>query len=174
MKKFFALILVFALALSFCGCGSSSDKGALSNFSATDLDGNAVNESIFSDYELTMVNVWATYCGPCINEMPDLGELAEEYEDKGVQIIGLVLDISNANDKSQISLANEIVNQTGAYYTHIVPSSDLEDFIGEITAVPTTYFVDNDGNLVGNPYVGSKSKSQWKSIIAETLEEVQK
>ena len=71
---------------------SQASAGVMSRFTATDLEGVEVDQSIFSDYKLTMVNVWATFCTPCINEMPDLGELAAEYSDQGVRIVGLVLD----------------------------------------------------------------------------------
>ena len=63
---------------------SQASAGVMSRFTATDLEGVEVDQSIFSDYKLTMVNVWATFCTPCINEMPDLGELAAEYSDQGV------------------------------------------------------------------------------------------
>ncbi len=68
-------------------------NGILSSFSATDLDGNAVDESIFSSSKLTMVNIWATFCGPCIGEMPDLGLLNEEYASEGFQVVGIVADV---------------------------------------------------------------------------------
>lgn len=103
---------------------NSAPAGILSSFSTTDIEGNAVDESLFSDYKLTMVNVWATYCGPCISEMPDLGTLAEEYADKGFQIVGLVSDVLDSDgnlDSAQIDKAKEIVASTGANYTHIVP-----------------------------------------------------
>ena len=65
----------------------------LGRFTAQDLQGNGVSQSIFADYDLTMINVWATYCPPCLQEMPDLGKLSEEYKDKGVQVLGIVSDV---------------------------------------------------------------------------------
>lgn len=44
--------------------------GILSQFAATDLDGNEIDQSILEGYDLTMVNIWATFCQPCIREMP--------------------------------------------------------------------------------------------------------
>lgn len=55
-------------------------EGAGIVFTGQDLAGNSVSESVFSESKLTMVNVWATYCNPCLSEMPGLGELAGEYE----------------------------------------------------------------------------------------------
>lgn len=121
--------------------------GVLSVFSTTDLEGNTLDQSILADYDLTMVNVWATFCGPCINEMPDLGELAAEYADKGVQIIGLVSDTMDSDgtiSDSQVETAKEIVAETGADYRHLLPSDDLLGILSQIYAVPTTFFVDSE------------------------------
>ena len=189
-----AAALSSALLLTACGSNTSkqdaadlpssttessqeSGKGVLSDFTATDLNGNAVDPSIFSDYDLTMVNVWATYCGPCLKEMPDLGELAAEYEGKGVRIVGLVSDAMNADGSisaDQVETAQAIVDSTQADYLHILPSEDLMGIVYQITSVPTTFFVDSTGAQVGTAYIGAKSKEDWASIIDSTLAEVQK
>ncbi len=150
-------------------------EGILGEFVATTIYGDEVNHTIVADYQLTMVNVWATFCGPCINEMPALGELAEFYKDKGVQIVGVVADVFNADgtlDQSQIELAKDIVDKTGAKYTHLVPSDDIKALLSLSEYVPTTIFVDKDGNQVGEIYIGAKSKNQWNIIIKQLLEEV--
>ena len=189
-----AAALSSALLLTACGSNTSkqdaadlpssttessqeSGKGVLSDFTATDLNGNTVDPSIFSDYDLTMVNVWATYCGPCLKEMPDLGELAAEYEGKGVRIVGLVSDAMNADGSisaDQVETAQAIVDSTQADYLHILPSEDLMGIVYQITSVPTTFFVDSTGAQVGTAYIGAKSKEDWASIIDSTLAEVQK
>lgn len=193
-----SISLVGMLALGGCGSPSSADgeqltpttdqaqnsdtqsdtaqTGVLSNFSATDLDGNTVDQSMLADYDLTMVNVWATFCGPCINEMPDLGELAQEYQDKGVQIIGLVSDVLNTDgtiSEDQVETAREIVSETGANYTHLLPSEDLFGVLAQISAVPTTFFVDSEGAQVGSAIVSAQSKEQWVQTIDQMLSEVQ-
>lgn len=150
--------------------------GVLSAFSTTDLGGNTLDQSILADYDLTMVNVWATFCGPCINEMPDLGELAAEYADKGVQIIGLVsdtMDSDGAISDSQVETAKEIVAETGADYRHLLPSDDLLGILSQIYAVPTTFFVDSEGVQVGDAIVTAQSKEKWIETIDGMLAEVQ-
>lgn len=153
----------------------TAQPGILSAFTAQDLQGNAVNQEILKGKKLTMVNVWATFCGPCINEMPDLGALAQEYADKGVQIVGLLSD-ANASDgsvsASQVELAQEIVDATGANYLHIIPGTDMMGLLYQITSVPTTFFVDETGKQVGTAYVGSRDKDAWAAIIDQMLEEV--
>ena len=161
------------------GLSASEDEvqtGVLSAFSTTDLEGNTLYQSILADYDLTMVNVWATFCGPCINEMPDLGELAAEYADKGVQIIGLVSDTMDSDgtiSDSQVETAKEIVAETGADYRHLLPSDDLLGILSQIYAVPTTFFVDSEGVQVGDAIVTAQSKEKWIETIDGMLAEVQ-
>ena len=189
MKKFLLAVLCLSLVL-LMACspkapespsgeseGKTETAGILSSFTATDLNSNKIDESILADYELTMVNVWATFCSPCIREMPDLGELAEEYKENGVQIIGLVSDVLSSDgtiDQDLLNTAKEIVDKTKADYIHLLPSNDLLGLLSQINSVPTTFFVDKDGNQVGSAYLGSKSKADWKAIIDETLAEVHK
>ena len=161
------------------GPSASEDEvqtGVLSAFSTTDLEGNTLDQSILADYDLTMVNVWATFCGPCINEMPDLGELAAEYADKGVQIIGLVSDTMDSDgtiSDSQVETAKEIVAETGADYRHLLPSDDLLGILSQIYAVPTTFFVDSEGVQVGDAIVTAQSKEKWIDSIDGLLAGVQ-
>ena len=142
-------------------------------FTATDIDGNPVDQTLFADYKLTMINVWATYCSPCINEMPDLGRLHADMAAEGVQIVGLVSDALDSRgniSQSQVVLARDIIEATGANYTHMLPSQDLiSTVLWQVTAVPTTIFVDHTGELVGYAYAGSRSYDQWTAIIYDTL-----
>lgn len=161
------------------GSGQQTDStaaGILSQFSAQDLEGNSFDQTMLQGHTLTMVNVWATFCTPCINEMPDLGTLAQDYQDKGVQIVGLVSDVLTMDgtlDQDQMELAREIVETTSANYTHLVPSEDLYFLLGQISSVPTTFFVDENGAQVGGTYIGSKDKDQWQEIIDQLLTEVE-
>ncbi len=119
-----------------------------------------------------MVNIWATYCGPCLEEMPDLGELAAEYSDKGVQIVGLVSDVLDYDgnlSETQIQTAQDIVAATHADYLHLLPSDDLAGILYQTTSVPTTFFVDQNGVQMGYAYVGSLEKADWAAIIDDML-----
>lgn len=190
-RRFYALaacVLSIAVLLAGCQSGeetssphkttassSSSAKGILSNFSATDLEGRTVDPSAFSGYDLIMVNVWATFCNPCLSEMPELGELAGEYAGKRVRIVGLVTDVLSADGSisdRQVEIARDIVEATNADYLHILPSEDLFSLVSQISSVPTTFFVDSAGRQVGSTYLGAKEKEKWASIIDKTLAEV--
>ena len=153
---------------------ADASAGAYGSFETTDLAGNVVTADVFADHKLTMINVWATYCSPCLQEMPELGELSKEYEDKGVQIIGIPIDTLEQDgtwSQSQVANAASLASQTGADYLHILPSQDLiQAGLSDIYAVPTTFFVDSSGNVTGDTYMGSKSKKEWEKIIDQTLE----
>ena len=178
-KKHFFLVWMLCcvltiLPLHLCAEEETTvERPFLHTFTATDIDGNEIDQSIFADYNLTMVNVWATYCNPCISEMPDLGKLQAAYAEHGVQIIGIVSDTLNMDgtiSEDQVDLAREIIQVTGAAYPHLLPSQDLINIVlWQINAVPTTFFVDNNGALVGYAYEGSRSYEAWTQIIDETI-----
>lgn len=189
MKKIFSLFLsVMMLTLIFTSCGKSEAEkepeatentvatadGILSGFESTDIDGNKVDASVFKGKKLTMVNIWATFCGPCINEMPDLGKINRDYADKGFQIIGIPVDVTDYYgniDEMQVNLAKEIISETGADYLHIMPSASLNSAkLNQVTSVPETIFVDENGCQVGESYIGSRSEEQWLSIIDGLME----
>lgn len=181
-------ILTLSLALLLTACGaekektdagssdssksgteSSKSEKIFGTFESETLEGEAVTEDIFSKADLTMVNIWGTFCGPCINEMPDLGELSREYADKGMQIVGLISDVGEAGDEK----AEEIVSTTKADYTHVVASEDLmSGILGSVSVVPTTIFVDKEGNQVGEVYSGARSMEEWQDIVDGLLSEV--
>lgn len=183
MRRIGIFLLLAVLMISLCACAAETAQpeqevpaGILSAFTATDLQGNAVDQTVLQESKLTMVNVWATYCSPCISEMPDLGELAVQYADRGVQVLGLVSDAQNADGSvaaSQVQLAADIVAETGADYLHIIPDTGLSGLMGQITAVPTTFFVDETGRQVGGTYLGAKSLEDWTLVVEQLLEEVQ-
>ncbi|KMZ53712.1 thioredoxin family protein [Dorea sp. D27] len=185
-KAITILTLSLALLLTACSTGKeekkadsgSSDSPKASSaasdkvfgaFESETLEGEAVSDEIFSKADLTMVNIWGTFCGPCIREMPDLGELSREYADKGVQIVGLVSDVGEAKDEK----AEEIVSTTKADYTHMIASQDLmSGILGSVNVVPTTIFVDKEGNQVGEVYSGARDKAEWAGIIDKLLGEI--
>ena len=151
---------------------ASEDSEHFPSFFAKDLEGNTVTDAIFANAKLTMVNVWGTFCGPCIQEMPSLGELSKELADEGFQILGAVCDVADFDGNyysGQLEEAQKIVETTGASYTHIIPLSDFAAILSEAYYIPMTYFVDSDGRILGEPLVGSRSKEEWKALIEEKL-----
>ncbi|MDD2414745.1 MAG: rhodanese-like domain-containing protein [Eubacteriaceae bacterium] len=156
----------------------SQKNGTLTSFQSYTLNGVAVDETVFANHRVTMLNIWATYCGPCLNEMPDLAKLNSANADKGFQVVGLVSDITQLKDgtfnQDGIQKIRGVVSQTGATYTQILPTSDLVSAVLRNSQyVPNTIFVDAKGNPIGDSYTGARSGDEWQKIIDEKLQEVE-
>lgn len=123
-------------------------------FTTKDINGNEVDSSIFSEKKLTVVNVWGTFCGPCIQEMPDLAAWAKEMGDD-VQLIGIVGDISGETDTQHIELAQTIAQKANVEFINLIPNNDFNRLMTAIIGFPTTFFVDQNGTFVGEPIIGA-------------------
>ena len=193
MKRIIALFLLLGMNVGLvCGC-QQKEAGTeptteppqvptieigdpiLTTFTTMDMDKNPVDQQILSGHKLTMINVWGTFCDPCIREMPDLGELSSAYGDD-FQILGIVIDATDRNLQTlpeKIAKAKEIISTTHADYLHVLPSASLNKaFLSEVSSVPTTIFVDENGNQIGQSYLGAKTKEQWQEIIEPLLKQL--
>lgn len=182
MKKLLCIALSLIMLFMLTACADNNDEstapdgqGLLSSFTAETLDGETADQSIFEGKKVTMVNIWATFCGPCINEMPDLQKLHEDYADKGFQVVGIVCDIYEYNgvfDESGIKTAKDIVKDTGVKYISLLPSVSLNEAkLKDVNSVPETFFVDDTGSVIAGPYIGSRSYESWAQIIDSILAE---
>lgn len=147
----------------------------LGDFSAQDFEGNTITKDIFADYDLTMVNLWTTTCGYCIEEMPVLNELREELQSDGksFNIISICMDIGNTDEINEVNFkkAEEIIEKTGVSYPNLIPDSVLlEGRLKGVQAFPESFFVDSDGNVVSAPYVGAYSKNHWKVMMNDEIQ----
>lgn len=144
-------------------------EGPAISFETTDLDGNPVSSAdIFSQNKITMVNIWGTFCGPCINEMPDLEILNQRIGDKGCGLVGVVIDAGGDYQMAVIGTAEEIIADTGASYLNLLPWEGIDDQF-PAQYIPTTYFVDSKGNVVGEAAVGSRGADDYEALIDEAL-----
>lgn len=143
--------------------------GKFAEFTTNDIDGNEVTQSIFANKDLTVVNIWGTFCGPCINEMPELGAWEKELPDN-VQIVGLIVDISSTDDETQIAAAKQITEKADAGFVNLIGGNGaFDELIGSIVGVPTTIFVDKSGNIVGEIIVGA-DVDRYKSFVNKYVE----
>jgi len=113
-----------------------------------------------------MINIWGTYCGPCIEEMPELEQISKEYADKGVAVVGLVVDVTESDD-SLMADAQSIVKDTGVTYQNLKAWDGFKDQLAA-PGTPTTYFVGSNGNLVGDPIVGA-NVMKYRQTLDELL-----
>ena len=138
---------------STASAGTEEGKEKFPSFETTDTKGNKVTEKIFADKDITMVNVWGTFCGPCINEMPELQKIYESLP-KNANLIGIVADVPEGM-KDGVDNANYIEKQTGVKYTNLTLSDSLSSFAKRFYAVPSTIFVDKNGNIIGELVMGA-------------------
>ena len=150
---------------------SGTGEGADIAFETTDLDGNPVDSAqLFSQNKITMINIWGTTCGPCIEEMPELEKMNKEFQKKGGAVVGLVSDVPVDNNK-YLQEAQAIVKDTGVTYLNMKAWEGFEDAL-ETVGTPTTYFVDSQGKLVGDPILGAHL-DKYKEKMEEYLSEVE-
>lgn len=133
-------------------------------FSTTDLDGNPVTSDLFAQADLTVINVWGTFCGPCIGEMPELAQWEKELPDN-VQIIGIISDVYTGGDTTA---AAAILNKTGVTFTNLLVNESLYPLLSQSQYVPTTYFVDRSGNMIAEPIVGADVNG-YKAVVESFL-----
>lgn len=147
----------------------------LHKLSTKDINGKEFTSKDFEKYDLTMVNVFATWCTACVKEIPDLVEVQKEMKSKGVNMVGVVTDTvdDKGENKEAIEKSKLIQKKTKASYPFLMP--DKTNFNGRlngIQAMPETFFVDKNGNIVGDTYSGAKSAKEWKQVIEKELAKI--
>ncbi len=153
---------------------TTAEDGSTVTFETVDLAGNPVNSAeLFSQYELTMVNLWGTFCGPCKQEMPGLEELNRKMKERNIAVIGVVVDIAGPNDRELIEEAEEIAARTGVTYPNLLPWDGIDTAMPSMY-IPTTYFVDPEGHIVGEAAVGARGPEAYESLIEEALKKIGK
>ncbi len=178
MKKLAAFLLCLFLLFSYALAQEPAETPIpiLASFATTDLDGNEVDQTLFKDYKLTMINIWATYCNPCLSELPSLGKIHIDLSESSFQVVGLLLDAQDFDlnlVQSQVDLAKEIMTVTSVTYPQIIPNLAMyQSFLSQVRGVPCTFFVDENGNMISAAYYGAKTEEQWLDIIKPLLEQV--
>lgn len=182
MKKRWSVLLIFILVCGLLsGCGRkkpslellgdespAADTAAFPAFEGEDLNsGKSLSSADFADYELTLVNVWATWCGPCVAELPHLQEINSSYQDQGVRVLGLLLE----QESGAAEAARELLADAGADYAVLQPEGELLEYLYDnILYFPTTFLVDSQGKILGEPVIGAHDLAGWKTIVENALE----
>ena len=157
---------------------NAGDSKTVGKFETKGVDGKDYTEKVFSDYDLTLVNIFTTWCSPCVNEIPELEKLYEEMKEKGVGVVGVVLDTvgdDGKQDDATVKKAGVLQEKTKASYPFLIPDSTMMNGrLNGISAFPEIFFVDKEGNIVGETYSGSHSLDEWKEIVEKELANVSK
>ena len=145
-----------------------ADEGMKIDFDTVDLDGNPVSMAdVFAEHDVTMVNVWATWCGPCVNEMPELAGLNRAFAENGGAIVGVLLDDT---DEQTLAEARDILENAGVDFLVVVAPENFDDIL-PVQAFPTSYFVSREGSITGEPIIGA-DPAAYASRMEEVLASV--
>lgn len=145
------------------------------DFTCYDLDGNEVTKEFFKENELTLVNVWATWCGPCKQELPALQAVADKYAEQGFAVLGILHDGADYStfERSEKAVQNgkKLMENAEAAYTVIVPDINLyRGILSAVTAFPTSFYVDSEGRILDKSFViGSLDEAGWQEVTEDML-----
>ena len=132
-------------------------------FNAKTVAGEEISSDIFKDSKLTVVNIWGSWCGPCVHEIPELQKLYENMKEKNVNVVGIAQDSG-----SDFDAVKEVLDKNNVTYHNIIPEGDVEGFVMSLQAFPTTVFIDSNGNIVGG-IQGARDLEGFTKIVDEIL-----
>ena len=161
------------------GMDMSTDAEAMKqfpSFEGSDLNGNKVKSSeLFSKNAVTVVNFWFTTCNPCVGELSDLDALNQDLSKQGGEVIG-INSFTLDGDKTAIDEAKAVLDKKGASYRNIYFNTDSEagKLIETVYAFPTTYVVDRNGNIVGDPIVGAITEKSQSEALKKQIDKALK
>ena len=174
IRKVTALAIgtILSFGLIFGGCSgkedSSKDSQAgsdvetdvesdaeLAKFVAKTLSGDSYTQDDLAEVDVTLFNFWATYCAPCIREMPEVAEFVKKLPDN-VRIVTVCLDGQGNEEKAEELLAEAGFEGTTliAGVTFEEDGGDFKSLCWNIMYTPTTLVIDADGNIVGDAIIG--------------------
>ena len=152
---------------------NSEDASPFRDFSGQDYDGNTVDESLFSNNAVTVVNFWFTGCKPCVAELSKLNELNDAIKSMGGEVVGINTETFDAN-KDAIKEAASVLESQGAKYRNLSIDSDSAagKYASDIMAFPTTILVDRNGNIVGEPMLGGIDNQDNYDTLMKQIQSV--
>ena len=154
------------------GANASSEATKFPSFTGKDLDGNDVSsDELFSKNKLTVMNFWFATCKPCVGELGDLENLNKELAEKGGQVVG-VNSFTLDGNKDEIADPKDVLSKKGVTYKNIWLKSESEagKFTSNLFSLPTTYVIDQNGNIVGEPIVGAISSAEQRAALDKFID----
>ena len=154
------------------GQSETAAASAFPEFTGKDLDGNAVDSSLFANNAYTVVNFWFSGCKPCVAELGELDKLNQTAKQQGGALIGINVDTLDGNADA-ISTAKSLLESKGASYQNIYFPSDSAagDFAGDIMAFPTTYVIDRSGAIVGEAMLGGIDNEDNMAALQKLIDQ---
>ena len=152
---------------------SDASGTAFPQFEGKDLDGNKVDSSVFAENAVTVVNFWFNECKPCVEELSEMNALNDRIKEQGGEVLGVNVGALDG-DEQNIATAKQILETKGAKYRNIYFDSDSDagKFALGVTAFPTTYVIDRNGNIVGEALMGGIDNDDNLNTLQNTIDEV--
>lgn len=178
-KKISKLFVLMILLVSMTSCSSKSQEttelsggDTFPKFDAVDFEGNQVSSDVFKDHPVTILSIWFTGCKGCIDEMPALQKISEDLKDKNVKVMSICLD--TYEDKEIKAEAEKILEAKGVKYTNLAvkPSEEIDAYLKNLTAFPTTLLINRDGKIVGDASVGSVDDKAKMEKLYEKIDQI--
>lgn len=194
-KKIVSVLLAVLMTVLLAACGNASptqpstkesgsttpaqpsteERGkmeAFPKFKGKDFDGNDVDESLFSKNEATLVNFWFNGCSACVNEMPALEKFNAKLREKGAELIGINVEVGESEEA--LATAKEILAKQGVTYRNLVIDNKQEarSYMANILGFPTTILVDKNGNIIGQPIMGSIEDEKKMDQILKMIDDL--
>ncbi len=178
------VISLIVLTLSLVGCGTTNDEQAedtlgqkygpiFESFSTTDIYGNPKDQSMILNSKYTLVLIWGTTCNPCIEGMPKMEAIYQEYKNVGINVLGIAVNLQDQAGNpipETIADAVSIADAKGVTFTNtMIPAPIMTFLYDEIQYTPTAFFVDQTGTIVTELYIGEKEYDEWSEIIEDLL-----
>ena len=153
------------------GMTPDSDVLKFPSFKGKDLDGNDVtSEELFAQNKVTVVNFWFTACKPCVEELADLEALNQKVKEMGGEVIG-INSFTLDGDETAILEAKDVLSKKNATFRNIYFPSDSEagQFTASLFSYPSTYVVDKNGNIIGQPIIGGITSEEQAKLLEEYI-----
>lgn len=151
----------------------TSTAADFSRWTATDLDGNAVSQELLKDSKLTLVNVWATFCGGHVEDLQAQREIYAAYPRADLNVVGIVASAQFPDgtiNGDEIGYVKYLLEMTGADYPQLLPSDDLIQIrLKDLGTIPESFLLDSQGNLVGEAWIGSRTADELREVIDAAL-----
>lgn len=159
MKSIVRLSVFLLLATATASPFQSKEKAP--NFSLKMSNGKSLSLSKFKG-KVVLLNFWATWCGPCIAEIPGFLEVYEKHKARGFEIVGISLDETGWEDITPFVKKHKII------YPVVLGNQKVSKAYGEIYGLPTSFVIDKKGYIV-NKHVGLMTREMLENKIKDLL-----
>jgi thiol-disulfide isomerase/thioredoxin len=167
-SAFLRTAATLALALAFAAsAGADQPVPTLAPapmWKLKDLDGNVVNSYQFKG-KVMVLDFWATWCAPCKAEIPGYIALQKKYGAEGLVVVGVSKD---DDTPKRLATVRDFAASHGMNYTIVFTDDNIEDALGGIDAIPTTYIIDREGRIRSKK-VGAEAPADFEKKVLAVL-----